>query len=116
MSSKEEQKCPKFLWQIFSVAFSRAKFKTKTEQDVRPAVGTATTQNTPVLSTVFNISPVVYQLLQFNDGSLTAITDDLLQVVSVCGKQNYLQNRTVTGKFDFSLSRNPKLFPLIASN
>jgi hypothetical protein len=68
-------------------------YKTKkSEQDGWPSVATATTQNTPVLSTVFEIPHVVYQLLRFNNDSLTAIRDDLLLCVSVCSKQNYLQN------------------------
>jgi hypothetical protein len=40
----------------------------------------------------YNILQMVYQLLQFNDGSLTVIRDDLLLCVSVCGKHSYLQN------------------------
>jgi len=35
-----------------------------TEKDGRPAVATAATRNTPVLSTVFEIWRVVYQLLR----------------------------------------------------
>ena len=89
--------------------------KLANEQDGRPAVGITTTQNTLVLSTVFEISQVIYQLLRLNDGSLTGIREDLLLCVSVCGKQNYLQNRTVTRKFNPSLSRNRKPFSLIDS-
>ena len=91
-------------------------YKTKgTGQDGRPAIATSTTQNTPVLSTIFEISRVVYQLLRFNDGSLTAIRDDLVLCVSVCGKHNYLHNPDSNGKFNHSLSRNTKLFSLIDS-
>jgi adenylyl- and sulfurtransferase ThiI len=36
----------------------------RNEEDGRPAVATAATHNTPVLSTVFEVSPVVYQLLR----------------------------------------------------
>jgi hypothetical protein len=43
----------------------------KIEQHGRPAVATATTQNTSVLSTVFEISQLFYQLLLFNDGSIS---------------------------------------------
>jgi len=38
---------------------------------------------------------------------------DLLLCVSVCGKQNYLHSPESNGKFNTSLSRNTKLFPLI---
>ena len=87
----------------------------RTEQDGRHAVATATTQNTTVLSTVFEISRVIYQLLLFNEGNFTAIRNDLGLCVSVCGKQNYLHNPDNNGKFNPSLSRNTKLFPLIDS-
>ena len=73
----------------YSVAFFTYKTK-RTEQDGRPTVATATTPNTPALSTVFEISRVVYQLLRFNNGSFNLIRDYLFLCVSVCGKQNYL--------------------------
>ena len=68
-------------------------YKTKkAEQDGQPAVATATTQNTPVLSTALEISRVVYQLLRFKNGSLTATRDVLLLFVTVCVKHSYPQN------------------------
>jgi hypothetical protein len=81
------------------------KTKKKSEQDGRPAVATAAYQITPTLSTVFEISPVVDQLLRFNDGSLTAIRDDLLLSVSVCGKENYLHNITITQHHNITKSQ-----------
>jgi hypothetical protein len=71
--------------------FPRKKLN-KTAKVGRPTVATATTQNAPVLSTVIEISPVVYQSLLMNDGSLNALREVLLLCVLLCGKQNYLQN------------------------
>jgi hypothetical protein len=66
--------------------------KQGTKQDDSPPVATVTTLYMPVLSTLFEISRVVYQSLLFNDGTLIIIRDNLFLFVSMCVKKSDLQN------------------------
>jgi hypothetical protein len=62
---------------IIFVTTSLSAFYLKSEQADSHKAAVPSTLNSPVLSTVFEISRFGYQSLRFNDGRLIVIRDDL---------------------------------------